>query len=160
MGAYFQYTGVGGSYNGTGLPTSTIIINAEKVICQTPVPDNRQPIQGGVLITANISFGISTCTFATILCRQSTLGTSTGVTGTVVASGGNVGIGTYVASIGTSAGTQAAVGNQNLGPFTFQWVDYLGTGPLPVYQITGSMSAAAGTATITSAFVTVTPLAA
>ena len=162
MGAYFNYTGVGGSYFGTGLPTSTIITNAEKVICMTPVPDNRQPVQGGVLITANISFGISTCTFATILCRQSTLGTSTAVTGSLLTNGGNVGTGTYVASIGTSAGTQAAVGLQNLGPYTFQWVDYTGTygAGLPVYQITGSLSAAAGTATITSAVVSVTPLAA
>ena len=157
MGVYWQYTGVGGSYNGTGLPTSTIITNAEKVIAMTPVPDNRQPIQGGVLVTAQISFGVSTCTFATILCRQSTLGTSTGVTGTLVSSGGNVGIGTYVASIGTGAGTVSATGNQNIGPFTFQWVDYLGTGPLPVYQVTGST--AAGTATVTSAFVSVQPLA-
>ena len=157
MGVYWQYTGVGGSYNGIGLPTSTIITNAEKVIAMTPVPDNRQPIQGGVLVTAQISFGVSTCTFATILCRQSTLGTSTGVTGTLVSSGGNVGIGTYVASIGTGAGTVSATGNQNIGPFTFQWVDYLGTGPLPVYQVTGST--AAGTATVTSAFVSVQPLA-
>ena len=157
MGVYWQYTGVGGSYNGTGLPTSTIITNAEKVIAMTPVPDNRQPAQGGVLITAQVSFGVSTCLFATVLCRQSTLGTSTGVTGTLVSNGGNVGIGTYVASIGTTAGTVGALGNQNLGPYTFQWVDYLGTSPLPVYQITGSTSA--GTATITSAFVTVSPLA-
>ena len=157
MGVYWQYTGVGGSYNGTGLPTSTIITNAEKVIAMTPVPDNRQPIHGGVLITAQVSFGVSTCLFATVLCRQSTLGTSTGVTGTLVSSGGNVGIGTYVASIGTGAGTVSATGLQNTGPFTFQWVDYLGTGPLPVYQVTGSTSA--GTATITSAFITVQPLA-
>lgn len=157
MGVYWQYTGVGGSYNGTGLPTSTIITNAEKVICMTPVPDNRQPIQGGVLITAQVSYGVSTCLFATILCRQSTLGTSTGVTGTLVSSGGNVGIGTYVASVGTGAGTISATGQSNTGPFTYQWVDYLGTGPLPVYQITGSTSA--GTATITSAFVSVQPLA-
>ena len=157
MGVYWQYTGVGGSYNGTGLPTSTIITNAEKVIAMTPVPDNRQPSQGGVLITAQISFGVSTCTMATVLCRQSTLGTSTGVTGTLVSSGGNVGIGTYVASIGTGAGTVSATGLSNTGPFTFQWVDYLGTSPLPVYQITGSTSA--GTATVTSAFVTVSPLA-
>ena len=158
MGAFFQYTGVGGSYNGIGLPTSTIITNAEKVIAMTPVPDNRQPVQGGVLITAQISFGVSTTTFATILCRQSTLGTSTGVTGTLVSSGGNQGIGTYVASVGTQAGTTSASGMNQTGPFTFQWVDYTGTAPLPVYQITGST--AAGTATITSAFVTVTPLAA
>ena len=158
MGVYWQYTGVGGSYNGIGLPTSTIITNAEKVIAMTPVPDNRQPAQGGVLITAQISFGVSTCTMATVLCRQSTLGTSTGVTGTLVASGGNSGIGTYIASIGTGAGTVSATGLSNTGPFTFQWVDYLGTSPIPVYQITGST--AAGTATITSAFVTVSPLAA
>ena len=158
MGAFFQYTGVGGSYNGVGLPTSTIITNAEKVICMTPVPDNREPVQGGVLITAQIAFGVSTTTIATILCRQSTLGTSTGVTGTVVASGGNIGIGTYIASVGTGAGTVSATGLSNTGPFTFQWVDYGGTAPLPVYQITGST--AAGTATITSAFVTVSPLAA
>ena len=157
MGAYFQYTGVGGSYNGTGLPTSTIIINAEKVVCMTPVPDNREPIQGGVLITANVNLGSSAAGVATFLCRQSTLGTSTGVTGTVVASGGNVGIGTYVVNIGTQAGTVVAGGTQ-LG-YTFQWVDYLGTSPLPVYQLTGSVAAAAGTATITSAFITVTPLA-
>ena len=158
MGTYFNYTGVGGSYFGAGLPTATIITNAEKVICMTPVPDNRQPVQGGVLITANISFGISTCTFATILCRQSTLGTSTAVTGSLLTNGGNVGTGTYVASIGTSAGTQAAVGLQNTGPFTFQWVDYLGTGPLPVYQLTGSC-ALTSVATVLSAYITVTPLA-
>jgi hypothetical protein len=158
MGTYFQYTGVGGSYNGIGLPTSTIITNAEKVICMTPVPDNRQPIQGGVLITAQVAVGVSTGLVGTFLCRQSTVGTSTAVTGTLVANGGNGGIGTYVASIGTGAGTIGALGNANTGPFTFQWVDYLGTGPLPVYQLTGSMSA--GTATILSAFITVTPLAA
>lgn len=156
--AYFQYTGVGGSYNGIGLPTSTIITNVEKVIAQTPVPDNREPVQGGVLITAQVAFGVSTTTLATILCRQSTLGTSTGVTGTLVASGGNIGIGTYIASVGTGAGTVSATGLSNTGPFTFQWVDYTGTAPLPVYQITGST--AAGTATITSAFITVSPLAA
>lgn len=156
MAQYWQYTGVGGSYNGTGLPTSTIITNTEKVIAMTPVPDARQPVQGGVLITAQISFGVSTCGFATVLCRQSTLGTNTGVTGTLVANGGNTGIGTYVASIGTSAGTVGAVGNSNIGPFTYQWVDYLGTAPLPVYQVTGSTSA--GTATITSAFISVQPL--
>jgi len=160
MGAYFNYTGVGGSYFGTGLPTSTIITNAEKVICLTPVPDNRQPVQGGVLITAQVSFGVSTCLFATLLCRQSTLGTSTAVTGSLLLNGGNVGTGTYVASIGTSAGTVSALGNQNLGPYTFQWVDYTGTygAGLPVYQLTGSTSA--GTATITSAVISVTPLAA
>jgi hypothetical protein len=157
MGAYFQYTGAGGSYNGTGLPTSTIIVNAEKVVCQTPVPDNREPIQGGVLITANVNIGSAAAGLATFLCRQSTLGTSTGVTGTVVASGGNVGIGTYVVNIGTQAGTVVAGGTQ-LG-YTFQWVDYTGTQPLPVYQLTGSCNTSAGTATITSAFITVTPLA-
>ncbi len=159
MGQYWQYTGVGGSYNGTGLPTSTVIIGAaEKVICMTPVPDNRQPIQGGVLITAQVSVGSSAAAVATFLCRQSTLGTSTGVTGTLVASGGNSGIGTYVASIGTLGGTVAATGLQGVGPYTFTWVDYLGTGPLPVYQLTGSLPGA-GTATITSAFITVQPLA-
>ena len=158
MGVYWAYTGVGGSYNGTGLPTSTIITNTEKVICMTPVPDNREPIQGGVLITAQVSFGVATGLIGTFLCRQSTLGTSTGVSGTLVANGGNQGIGTYTASIGTGAGTVSATGLANTGPFTFQWVDYLGTQPLPVYQLTGSMSA--GTATITSAFITITPLAA
>ena len=159
MGQYFQYTGVGGSYNGIGLPTSTIIVagaTGEKVICQTPVPDNRQPIQGGVLISAEISIGSSAGGIATILCRQSTLGTSTGVTGTVVANGGNIGIGTYSFNTGTQAGTVVAAGTQLTQ--TFQWVDYLGTNPLPVYQVTGSLSG--GTATIVSAFVTVTPLAA
>jgi hypothetical protein len=156
MGAYFQYTGVGGSYNGTGLPTSTIITNVEKVICLTPVPDNREPVQGGVLITAQISLGSSAAGLATILCRQSTLGTSTGVTGTLVASGGNVGIGTYVIPVGTQAGTVVAGGTQLTN--TFQWVDYTGTQPLPVYQVTGST--VTGTATIVSAFITVTPLAA
>jgi len=156
MAQYWQYTGVGGSYNGTGLPTSTIITNVEKVVCMTPVPDARQPVQGGVLITAQVSFGVSTTTIATFLCRQSTLGTSTGVTGTLVASGGNTGIGTYTASVGTGAGTVGALGVPNTGPLTFQWVDYLGTSPLPVYQLTGST--AAGTATITSAFITVQPL--
>ena len=82
MGAYFQYTGVGGLYNGTGLPAGGVIGTAEKVICQTPVPDNREPIQGGVLITAQVTFGAATTTFATLQCRQSTLGTSTAVAGT------------------------------------------------------------------------------
>jgi hypothetical protein len=157
MGVYWQYTGVGGSYCGIGLPTSTIITNAEKVIAMTPVPDNREPVQGGVLVTAQVSFGVATGLVATMLCRQSTLGTSTGVTGSLLTNGGNVGTGTYVASIGTSAGTVSAIGNANLGPFTFQWVDYTATQPLPVYQLTGSTSA--GTATITSAFISVTPLA-
>jgi hypothetical protein len=158
MGTYFQYTGVGGSYCGTGLPTSTIIISgSEKVICMTPVPDNREPIQGGVLIQAQVSFGVSTAGIGSFLCRQSTLGTSTGVTGTVVANGGNQGIGSYTASIGTQAGTLSAAGVSQTGPFSFTWVDYLGTGPLPVYQLTGSLSG--GTATVTSAYITVTPLA-
>lgn len=155
MGTYFNYTGAGGSYNGIGLPTSSIITNTEKVICMTPVPDNRQPIQGGVLITANVTFGVSTCTFATILCRQSTLGTSTGVTGTLLTNGGNVGTGTYAASIGTTAATYPVA---SFGNNVFQWVDYTGTQPMSVYQVTGST--AAGTATVLNAFVTVTPLAA
>ena len=151
MGTYFNYTGVGGTCNGTGLPTSYYIgTTAEKVICQTPVPDNRQPIQGGVLITANVTVGSSAALFGTFLCRQSTLGTSTGVTGTLVTGGGNTAPGTYTASIGTFAGTSQL-------PIQFQWVDYLGTGPLPVYQLTGSCSA--GNATITAAYITVTPLA-
>jgi hypothetical protein len=154
MGTFFNYTGVGGSVSGTGLPTSSIITNVEKVICMTPVPDSREPIQGGVLITANVTFGISTCTYATILCRQSTLGTSTGVTGTLVSSGGNTGVGTYTASIGTTAATYPVA---SFGNAVFQWVDYTGTQPLPVYQITGST--AAGTATVQFASVTVTPLA-
>ena len=160
MGTYFNYTGVGGSYFGAGLPTSTIITNAEKVICLTPVPDNRQPVQGGVLITAQVSFGVSTALIGTFLCRQSTLGTSTAVTGSLLLNGGNIGTGTYIASIGTGAGTISATGLSNVGPFTFQWVDYTGTygQGLPVYQLTGSTSA--GTATITSAVISVTPLAA
>src|SRR5208282_6228509 len=104
MGAYFQYTGAGGSYNGTGLPVGTYINTAESVICMTPVPDNRQPIQGGVLITANVCIGSSAAAIGTFLCRQSTVGTSTAVTGTRVASGGNVGIGSYAPSIGKQAG--------------------------------------------------------
>jgi hypothetical protein len=157
MGTYFNYTGVGGTYCGTGLPVLNTITNTEKVICQTPVPDNRQPVQGGVLVSANVTFTVSTTTIATFLCRQSTLGTSTGVTGTLLTNGGNTGTGTYTASIGTGAGTITALGNQNTGPFVFTWVDYLGTAPLPVYQLTGST--AAGTATVASAFITVTPLA-
>jgi hypothetical protein len=159
MGTYFNYTGVGGSYFGTGLPTSTIIVNAEKVIAMTAPTDNREPVQGGVLITAQVCVGSSAITTATFLCRQSTLGTSTGVTGTVITNGGNVGPGTYVATIGTQAGTVVGAGT-NIGPYIFQWVDYSGTNPLPVYQLTGSASAAAGTATITSAIISVTPLAA
>lgn len=156
MGAFFQYTGVGGSVNGTGFPTSYYINNVEKVIAMTPVPDNREPIQGGVLITANISFGIATAAFGTFFCRQSTLGTSTAVTGTLVTGGGNSAAGTYVATIGTSAGIglNATIGGAN---YTFQWVDYTGTAPLPVYQLTGSTSA--GTATVAAAYITVTPLA-
>ena len=160
MGTYFNYTGVGGSYFGTGLPTSSIITNAEKVICMTPVPDNRQPIQGGVLVTAQVSVGSSAALIGTFLCRQSTLGTSTAVTGSLLTNGGNIGTGTYIASIGTLAGTVAATGLQGVGPYVFQWVDYTGTygSGLPVYQLTGSTSA--GTATITSAVISVTPLAA
>ena len=160
MGQYFQYTGVGGSYFGTGLPTSSIIITgAEKVIAMTPVTDNREAIQGGVLITAQVNFGVSTTSVASIFCRQSTLGTSTGTTGTLLTGGGNIAPGTYYASIGTSGGTQAGVGIANTGPYTFQWVDYSGTQPLPVYQLTGILPAT-GTATILSAFISVTPLAA
>jgi hypothetical protein len=154
MGVYFNYTGVGGSLCGTGLPTSSIMTNTEKVLAMTPVPDNRQPVQGGVLISAAVSIGSSAAGFGTFLCRQSTLGTSTGVTGTVVANGGNVAAGTYVSSIGTFAGTFQT---QNAGQINFTWVDYLGTAPLPVYQLTGST--ASGTATILSAYITVTPLA-
>ena len=158
MGTYFNYTGVGGSYNGVGLPTSTIIVagaTGEKVIAMTPVTDNREPIQGGVLITAQISIGSTAGGIATVLCRQSTLGTSTGVTGTVVANGGNIGIGTYSFNTGTQAGTVVAGGTQLTQTFT--WVDYLGTNPMPVYQVTGSLSG--GTATIVSAYITATPLA-
>ena len=158
MGAYFQYTGVGGLYNGTGLPAGGVIGTAEKVICQTPVPDNREPIQGGVLITAQVTFGAATTTFATLQCRQSTLGTSTGVAGTLVVNGGNTAAGQYTASIGTQGGTISAAGVNQTGPFTFQWVDYLGTGPLPVYQLTGSC-ALTSVATVLSAYITVTPLA-
>ena len=160
MGGYFNYTGVGGSYFGIGLPTSTIIVagaTGEKVIAMTPVTDNREPIQGGVLITAAVTIGSSAAGLGTFYCRQSTLGTSTGVTGTVVPNGGNIGPGTYSASIGTQAGTIAAYGNPQTGPFIFQWVDYSGTQPLPVYQLTGSVSG--GTATILGAVISVTPLA-
>lgn len=155
MGTYFNYTGVGGSLCGTGLPTSFTITNVEKVIAMTPVPDNRQPVQGGVLVNAAVTIGSSAALYGTFLCRQSTLGTSTGVTGTLVANGGNIAAGTYISSIGTFAGTFQA---QNSGEVNFTWVDYLGTSPLPVYQLTGSTSA--GTATILSAYITVTPLAA
>lgn len=157
MGTFFQYTGVGGSYFGAGLPTSTIITASEKAIAQTPPTDERQPVQGGVLVTAQVSFGVSTTAIATFLCRASTLGTSTAVSGSPLTYGGNAGTGTYIASIGTSAGTIGGVGNQNLGPFTFTWVDYAGTAPLPVYQLTGIT--ASGTATVASAVITVTPIA-
>ena len=155
MGVYFNYTGVGGSLCGTGLPTSFTMTNTEKVLCMTPVPDNRQPVQGGVLINAAVTIGSSAALYGTFLCRQSTLGTSTGVTGTLVANGGNTGAGTYTSSIGTFGGTFQA---QNSGQINFTWVDYLGTAPLPVYQLTGSTSA--GNATILAAYITVTPLAA
>ena len=155
MAQYFNYTGAGGSYNGTGLPTSTIITAAEKVVCLTPVPDNRQPIQNGVLVTANVCFGVSTTAIATFLCRQSTLGTNTAVTGAVLTNGGNTGTGTYTVVLGTQAGTVVS-GGTNIGPYVFTWVDYTGTQPLPVYQLTAIT--ASGTATITSAFITATPL--
>jgi hypothetical protein len=154
MANYYGYTGVGGLNNGTQFPSSGIITNAEKVIAMTALTDGRVGNQGGVLITADIVFGISTCTFATILCRQSTLGTSA-VTGNPVLSGGNTGIGTYTASIGTTAATYPV---NSFGVQTFQWVDYTGTNPIPAYQITGST--AAGTATILSAFVNIQPLGA
>ena len=154
---YFNYTGVGGSYFGTGLPTSTIITVTEGVIAMTPVPDNRRPVQGGVLVSALVSFGNTTTTTATIQCRQSTLGTSTAVSGNLLANGGNVAPGKYVCTLGTQAGTVVGAGT-NFGPYAFQWVDYSGTQPLPVYQITGSC-ASGGTATVVSAIVSVTPLA-
>src|SRR5208282_999002 len=110
MGVYFNYTGVGGSYFGTGLPTSTIIQVGESVVAMTPVPDNREPVQGGVLITALVCVGNTTTTTATFMCRQSTLGTSTAVTGTRIANGGNTGLGTYVATLGTQAGTVVGAG--------------------------------------------------
>ena len=156
MGQYFNYTGVGGSFYGTGLPTSYIVGAAEKVVCQTNPTDNREPVQGGVLVTANVNFGASTVGIATFLCRQSTLGTSTAVTGSVLLQGGNLGTGTYGVALGTQAGTIVATGT-NLGPYTFQWVDFSGTAPVPVYQLT--CITASGTATINSAVISVTPLA-
>lgn len=160
MGVYFNYVGAGGSYCGKGLPVSTIITNTESVICMTPVPDNRQPVQGGVLVTAQVSIGSTASGIGTFLCRQSTLGTSTGVTGTLLTNGGNTGTGTYTIALATQAGTITAAGTGVgfTGPFVMSWVDYTGTQPLPVYQLTGSC--ASGTATIVSAFITVTPLAA
>ena len=154
MANYYGYTGAGGINNGTQFPSSGIITNVEKVIAMSPLPDNRVGNQAGVLITAQIEFGIATCTFATILCRQSTLGTSA-VTGNIVASGGNTGIGTYTATLGTTAATYPV---SSFGAQTFQWVDYTGTNPIPAYQITGST--AAGTATVLSAFINVQPLGA
>jgi len=156
MGVYFNYTGVGGSCNGTGLPVSYTINTAEKAIAMTPVPDNREPVQGGVLIQAQVAVGIATALFGTFLCRQSTLGTSTGVTGTLVTGGGNSAPGTYVASIGTTTGVGLS-NSPGQGWLNLTWVDYLGTGPLPVYQVTGLTSG--GSATITAAYISVTPLA-
>ena len=155
MAVYYGYTGAGGIRNGTQFPSGGTIGNTESVICMTAVPDNRVANQAGVLITAQIVFGIATTTFATILCRQSTLGTSA-VTGNIVANGGNTGAGTYTASLGTSAATYPV---SSFGVQTFQWVDYTGTNPIPAYQITGSTTAS-GTATILSAFVNVQPLGA
>jgi hypothetical protein len=151
LATYYGYAGLGGELNGTQFPSSGIITNAEKCIAMTPLPDNREGFQNGVLITAVINMGISTMTTGTFLCRQSTLGTSA-VTGAIVNTGGNTGAGTYTASIGTTAGTYAVGG----GPLILQWVDLSGTYPIPAYQLTGST--AAGTGTVNSAFITIQPL--
>ena len=68
----------------------------------------------------------------------------------------HLGTGTYGVALGTQAGTIVATGT-NLGPYTFQWVDFSGTAPVPVYQLT--CITASGTATINSAVISVTPLA-
>lgn len=154
MAVYYGYAGAGGEYNGTQFPAGGTIGNTESVIAMSPLTDGRVGNQAGVLITANVVFGISTCTFATILCRQSTLGTSA-VTGNIVKNGGNTGAGTYTASIGTTAATFPV---SSFGVQQFQWIDYTGTNPVPAYQITGST--AAGAATIVSAFINVQPLGA
>jgi hypothetical protein len=158
MAEYFAYTGLGGIYTGTFLPTATgIITTSEKVIAYTPAPDNRVGPQGGVLVTADIFFGVSTCTTATFYCRQSTLGTAA-ITGNQLTIGGNVGTGTYWGSIGTQAGTISGAGEAGVPHFRFQWVDLTGSFPLPSYCLTALT--AAGTATVNYASITAQPIGA
>ena len=141
MANYYNYVGIGGINYGTQFPSAGngTLSTSEVVLAQTPLPDNRETVGGGVLITAEVDFGVSTMTVASIFCRQSTLGT-TATTGAM--------LGTYVVNVGTTAAT--------LAPFVFQWVDNSGTFPIPSYQLTGA--AAAGSGTILKAIVSATPI--
>ncbi len=142
MGQFYNYVGVGGINYGTQFPSAGngTLSTSEAVLAQTPLPDVREGIQGGVLITAEVDWGICTCSVASIYCRQSTLGT-TATTGAM--------LGTYITTVGTVAAT--------LPPNVYQWVDNTGTYPIPSYQLTGLF--AAGSGTILKAIISATPIA-
>ena len=141
MAEYYAYCGAGGIGNGTQLPAGGTVQVGEVAIAQTTVTDNRKGIQGGVLITGFVQLGVSTAGIGSVMCRQSTLGT-TATTGAM--------LGTYTIPIATVAATTA--------PYVFQWVDYTGTFPIPSYQMT--MTFASGTGTIQKAYITAQPLGA
>jgi hypothetical protein len=159
MANYFNYTGLGGLYAGTNLPNANGTIDSltEKVIAITPFQDNRVAPQGGVLVAADVIFATSTAPVGTFYCRQATLGTAA-VTGSRLIMGGNVGTGTYIASIGTFVSTISGIGESGIPHFRFTWVDQTGTFPIPSYCLTGTMPG--GTATIAFASITATPLGA
>jgi hypothetical protein len=150
--AYFKYVGVGGIWTGSVIPLNGVMTTSEITLAQTTVPDLRESVGQAVLITANIYIGSTAASAGTFKCRQSTLGTIA-ATGSLVLFGGNTGTGTYVASIGTLAGT---LGAGQDGVLTMQWIDYTPTNPLSAYQVTGLC--AAGNATIAAAFITAEPL--
>ena len=139
MANYYGYCGAGGIGNGTQLPAGGTVQVGEVAIAQTSLPDIREPIQGGVLITGFLQMGVSTAGIGSVMLRQSTLGT-TATTGAM--------LGTYTIPISTNSAT--------IAPFFFQWVDYTGTYPIPSYQMT--MTFGAGTGTVQKAYVTAIPL--
>lgn len=159
MANYYAYSGFGGLYTGSYLPNANATIDSltEKVLAVTPFQDGRVGVQAGVKITADIIATTSTTTVATFYCRQSTLGTAA-ITGNRLTYGGNTGPGTYVASIGTEAGTLSGLGEAGLFHARLEWYDLTGTFPIPSYCLTATLLA--GTATITYASITATPLGA
>lgn len=136
MANYSSYVGQGGIANGTQFPAGGTVQVGEVVVAQTAVPDNREGIQGGVMLTGFIDLGTSTNGLGTVLFRQSTLGTSA-VTGNA--------LGTFFIPVGT--------GNQTtIGPYTFQCLDLTGTFPIPSYQLT--LTFASGTGTVFKSYLT------
>jgi len=140
MAQYYNYVGVGGTKYGTQFPSAGngTLATSEVVLAQTPLPDLRSGNQGGVLITAFIEVGASTAGIGSVYLRQSTLGT-TATTGAMLGTRTDI-------PVATSAGAG----------YSFAWVDYTGTNPIPSYQLTAAY--ASGSGTILAAVVTATPI--